>query len=118
MQQSKVTRNRFYANREAALRRLAEVGPFLEGSLCAVKRAGCAQPGWQLTWKKAGKTQTVYVPMELVPEVKAWTKEYKRLKRLIRKVTGQSLALVRRHVANRRAASRTPRPSPKRSHGR
>lgn len=118
MKQSKVTRNRHYENRESALGRLAGIGPFMEGSLCGVKRAGCAEPGWQLTWKKAGKTHTVYVPMELVPEVKAWTREYKKLKALIRKVTGQSLALVRGHVANRRAASRTPRPSPKRSRGR
>lgn len=118
MKTTKVTSNRFSKNREAALRSIARIGPFMEGSLCSVKRAGCAEPGWQLTWKKAGKTHTVYVPMELVPEVKAWTKEYKRLKTLIRKVTGQSLALVRQHVANRRAASPTPLPSPKRSPGR
>jgi hypothetical protein len=57
------------------LRSLAGIGSFMEGCLCSVKRAGCVEAGWQLTWKKAGKTQTVYVPMELVPEVKAWTKE-------------------------------------------
>jgi len=112
MKATKVTRNRFFDNREAILRSIGQVGPFIEGSLCQVKRAGCATPGWQLTWKKAGKTRTVYVPMELVPEVKQWTQEYKRLKGLIRKVTGQSLALVRGHVANRRAASRTHPPSP------
>lgn len=115
MKTTKVTRNRFSENREAALRSIAGIGPFMEGCLCSVKRAGCAEPGWQLTWKKAGKTRTVYVPMELVPEVKAWTKEYRRLKVLIRKVTGQSLSMIRRHVANRRAASRTRRPSRRRS---
>lgn len=118
MKTSKLTRNRFVENRKAALLGIARIGPFMEGSLCSVKRAGCAEPGWQLTWKKAGKTHTVYVPMELVPEVKAWTREYKKLKKHIRKVTGQSLAIVRRYVANRRAASRTPQPSRKPSHER
>jgi hypothetical protein len=115
MKTTKVTRNRFTVNREATLRHIAEIGPFIEGCLCSVKRAGCAEPGWQLTWKKAGKTRTVYVPMELVPEVKAWTKEYRKLKALIRKVTGQSLSIVRRHVASRRAADRIRRPSRRRS---
>lgn len=106
MSSEKVTRNRFYTRRQALLKQIGGVGPFIEGSLCAVKRAGCAEPGWQLTWKQGGKTRTVYVPVELVPEVKKWTMEYKRLKSLIRQVTGQSLALVRGHVANRAAASR------------
>lgn len=106
MKDEKVVRNRHYARREALLVQLGGVGPFIEGSLCAVRRKGCSKPGWHLTWKQGGKTRTVYVPVELVPEVKAWTREYKRLKSLIRKVTGQSLALVRRHAANRAAASR------------
>ena len=105
MKDEKVARNRHHARREALLGQIGGAGPFIEGSLCAVKRAGCAKPGWQLTWKQGGKTRTVYVPVELVPEVKAWTREYKRLKSLVRKVTGQSLALVRGHAARRAAAN-------------
>ncbi len=33
---------------------------------------------WQLTLKQNGKTRTVYVSAELVPEVKLWVKEHKR----------------------------------------
>lgn len=102
----KSTTNRFHARRETALRRIAEIRPFIEGSLCAVRRARCATPGWQLTFKQKGKTRTVYVPMELVAEVKAWTREYRKLKTLVRDVTRQSLAIVRGHVANRRAEKR------------
>ena len=112
MKDEKVARNRHHARRESLLGQLGGVGPFIEGSLCAVKRAGCAKPGWHLTWKQGGKTRTVYVPVELVPEVKAWTREYKRLKSLVRKVTGQSLALVRGHAASRAAASRGRAPTP------
>jgi hypothetical protein len=83
---------------------------FMEGTLCRVQRPGRKPPAWQLTFKQAGKTRTVYVPVELVPEVRKWTKEFKRLKELVRKVTRQSLAIIRRHVAVRRAESRVPRP--------
>jgi len=57
----------------------------------------------------------VYVPRELVPEVQRWAKEFKRLKQLVRKVTGQNLAIIRRHVAVRRAANRLPRRTMKRT---
>jgi hypothetical protein len=70
-----------------------------------------------LTFKQAGKTRTVYVPGELVPEVQQWAKEFKRLKQLVRKVTKQNLAIIRRHVAVRRAENRARLPSTKRSVG-
>jgi len=101
-----ITPNRHTKLRDAALARIAQTGPFLEGSLCPVKRPGCAKPGWQLTFKQQGKTHTVYVPMDLVKEVKAWTRNYKRLKKLIRDVSRHSLGLIRGHAANRRAANR------------
>jgi hypothetical protein len=99
--------NRHSKARELALRKLAQAGPFLEGNLCQFKRPGCATPGWHLTFKQKGRTRTVYVPLDLVSEVKTWTRTYKSLKKLIREVTRHSLALVRAHVANRRAAQRS-----------
>ncbi len=100
--------NRHATRRAATLAQLAHVGPFLEGHLSAFKRPGCAQPGWHLTFKQQGKTRTVYVPVDLVADVKQWTHNYRRLKQLIRQVTRHSLALIRRHVAARRAAKRSP----------
>jgi hypothetical protein len=99
--------NRHTWAREAALRRLAQLGPFLEGSLCPFQRPGCAQPGWHLTFKQKGRTRTLYVPMELVAQVKTWTQNYRHLKKLIRQVTRHSRALIHSHVANRQAANRT-----------
>jgi hypothetical protein len=99
--------NRHSQARDRALLQLAHLGPFLEGALCQFKRPGCAQPGWHLTFKVHGRTRTVYVPMDLVSDVKSWTRTYKHLKKLIRQVTRHSLALIRSHVANRRAASRS-----------
>jgi hypothetical protein len=99
--------NRHLRARQAALGQIAQLGPFLEGSLSPFPRPGCAQPGWHLTFKERGRTRTLYVPMELVAPVKQWTLNYRRLKRLIRQVTRHSRALIHRHVANRQAASRS-----------
>ncbi|MEK7691036.1 MAG: DUF6788 family protein [Bdellovibrionota bacterium] len=99
--------NRHSTRRQAALNQIGRIGPFLEGSLCAFKRPGCADPGWHLTFKKKGRTCTVYVPMELVAEIQAWNQNYQRLKKLIREVTRHSLGLIRGHVANQRAARRS-----------
>ena len=88
---------------------------FVEGTLSRVQRPGRKPPAWQLTFKQAGKTRTVYVPVELVPEVQRWAREFKRLKQLVRKITRQNLAIIRRHVAVRRAASRARLRSTKRS---
>lgn len=105
MKDNKKAANRHEAKREAYLSKIAAIGPFIEGSLCAVKRKGCREPGWQLTWKQAGKTRTVYVPMDLVPEVKAWVAEHRKLKSHIRKVTTQSLAIIQNYTARCRAAA-------------
>jgi hypothetical protein len=106
MKTKPATSNRHTQARARALRQIAQTGPFLEGALCQFKRPGCAKPGWHLTFKQRGRTRTVYVPMDLVGEVKSWTRTYRYLKKLIRTVTRHSLGLIHGHVANRQAASR------------
>ena len=58
----------------------------------------------RLTSKVKGKTRAVYVPLDRVKDVEAWTKEYKRLKKLVRAVTEVSLGELRNHVRSRRAS--------------
>jgi hypothetical protein len=101
------SKNRHHTRRQAALAKIGQTGPFLEGHLSQFKRPGCSKPGWHLTFKQKGKTSTVYVPMDLVDEVKTWTQNFQRLKKLIREVTSHSLGLIRGHVANQRAALRS-----------
>jgi hypothetical protein len=99
--------NRHDKARATALRQIAQLGPLVEGSLSSFKRPGCTQPGWHLTFKQQGRTRTLYVPMDLVAQVKAWTLNYRSLKKLIRQVTRHSRALIHSHLANQRAASRS-----------
>lgn len=87
--------------------------PLLAASLAIVRRrcgqssCHCANGGsrhvaYQLTLKEQGKTRTVYVPKELLHEVRSWIDEHKRLKRLQQEITQLTLALIQSHVPNRR----------------
>ncbi|HET8562242.1 MAG TPA: DUF6788 family protein [Candidatus Binatia bacterium] len=103
MNRTITNKNRFVTRREAILRQIADIGPFIEGTLVRVPRKDCRHVAHRLTSKVKGKTRSVYVPLERVKDVEAWTKEYKRLKKLIRDVTENSLQDLRHHVPSRRA---------------
>lgn len=105
MNAKNTVKNRFVTRREAALRQVAGIGAFIEGTLVRVPHKDCRHVAHRLTFKVAGKTKTVYVPLDRVEEVEQWTKEYKRLKRLIKAVTRSSLGELRNHVRSRRAAA-------------
>ena len=101
----------------ARQKQLQAKGPVLAASLVTIRRA-CGNPncrcarghkhrGHYLTWKLKAKTQTAYVPIDLVPQVKQWTQEHRRLKQLVRELTQLSLALIKTHVtAQRRKRAR------------
>ena len=111
MKSKNVSEGRHHRLRETYRRQLGELGIFIEGTLSKVRRTGRKPLTWQLTFKQKGKTRTVYVPRDLAPEVQQWAREFKRLKALVRKITGQNLAIIRRHVAVRRAESQVRRRS-------
>jgi len=87
-------------------------GPVLAASLVRIAkhcgRKGCRcqrgqkHVGNYLTFKVAGKTRTVYVPLDLVEEVRAWIAEGRRLKGLMRESSLLATALVRVHVGERK----------------
>ena len=109
MKTKKAVKNRFDQKRAAQLQQLSKIGPFVEGSLVGVQHPTCKHVAWRLTFKVKGKTRTVYVPVDMAQEIKEWTREYRRLKTLVRRVTRNSLALIHGHVAARRAANRAQR---------
>jgi len=108
--------SRFEARREAGVKELRTLGPVVAASLCERKiRCGkpnckCAQgekhSSWCLTYKDKGRTRTVHVPRAMLEEVEQWAKEYRRAKLLLRKISYQSVQIIRRHVRERRAAVR------------
>jgi len=117
MNASKPVRNRFVTRREAVLRRIAGIGPFIEGTLVKLPHKDCRHVAHRLTFKVEGKTHAVYVPVDRVRDVETWIKEYKRLKQLIRAVTRASLGELRNHVRSRRAAAGARKSSDRRGQG-
>ena len=97
---------------EARRKELQARGPVLAASLVTIRRR-CGNPrcrctrgqehaGFYLKRMENGKTKTTYVPVDLVPQVREWIQEYRRLKELIAQMSQLSQALVRTHVAAKR----------------
>jgi hypothetical protein len=97
---------------QSRLKQLTPTGPVLAASLAAVNKR-CGQPSCachhggplhqahHLTLKERGKTRTVYVPQDLLDEVRQWVAEHQRLKTLLKEVSQLTLALVKGHVQHR-----------------
>jgi len=96
----------------ARLKELHPQSPVLAASLVLVKRR-CGRPGchcqkgpghptYYLTCKQQGKTRTVYVPQDLLPEVQIWIREHRRLKNLTQHISQLALAQIQTHVTERR----------------
>ena len=98
--------------REALLKRVRAIGPFMGGSLVLMERTcgnkahcHCAQGpkhvSLYVTCASQGKTRTVYVPVDLESEVRRWSDNHRRLKDMIREISDLGRAIIRRHVQER-----------------
>ena len=88
------------------LKKLATSSPVLAASFgtythrcgrpsCRCHHGGPLHRGQHLTFKEGGKTRSVYVPKELLPEVRSWLAEHQRLKSLLREIHQLTVALLR-----------------------
>lgn len=94
--------------RQARLDKLGRCGPFVLGSLNRVEKKdkeGKTKVYFLLTFKEGGKTRSVYVPQDMVKEVRGWVRNYQKLKKAMALVSADSIALIRGHVPEKRAAS-------------
>jgi len=91
---------------QTRLKRLATTSPVLAATFgtythrcgrpsCRCHHGGPLHAGQHLTFKEGGKTRSVYVPKELLPEVRTWLAEHKRLKALLHEIHQLSVALLR-----------------------
>ena len=91
---------------QGRLKKLATTSPVLAATFgqythrcgrpsCRCHHGGPLHVGQHLTFKEHGKTRTVYVPKELLPEVRTWLAEHKRLKALLHEIHQVSVALLR-----------------------
>jgi hypothetical protein len=80
-----------------AKKQLTRIGPFIEGTLAVTRRmcggTGCAcrrgkkHAAMYLTWKDDQETRSLYIPVGRQKEAQAMSRNYKKLKKLIRKLS-------------------------------
>jgi hypothetical protein len=101
------------AQRAALLRQLRRAGPVVEGSLATVPRkcgsAACPcsrgvvkHRAMILCKKVAGRSVATYVPKDMWEEVRAWNREHKRLKKVLKELSAIGEGLIRQHVRDKR----------------
>ena len=101
-----IQRDQLEAQRRALIRRLSQLGPWIEGSLvstartcgkksCACMNQGPKHPVMYITGKQKGKTVSLYIPRKLEAEVSTWLKNYKKAKELIRKISNVQKEIIR-----------------------
>jgi len=94
--------------RQALLAQLGIERPLVAGSLNRIERKGPhgrVTVYYLLTFKEAQTTRSVYVPNDLVKEVQAWTRNYRRLKEKMAQVSTLSIAIIQKYGPEKRAAA-------------
>jgi len=95
--------------------RLGQSKEFIVGSLveskrkCGNKKCACANGGALhsahiLTKRANGKTKTIYIPVNMVEEVREWSLEYKNVKKLIHEIDELSEKVIAATKARKKAA--------------
>ena len=97
---------------QSRIKKMQAAGPVLAASLVEIARIcgreGCKctrgekHTGNYITFKIEGKTRTVYVPKDLLCEVKAWIAEHRRMKKLSEEISQLAVAAIRSHVTHTR----------------
>ena len=99
--------------RDAKLKKLATVGPVLQGSFARI-RVTCGKPNCRcargqkhtshiLKRQVRGKTRSLYVQVDMVEEVGRWIDEHRRVQRLLGEISDLNRSILRAHVPSRRA---------------
>lgn len=97
--------NTLEKRRQAKLDKLGLCGPFVTGSLNRVEKKDKHDKVTVyhlLTFKEDGKTRSVYVPKDMVKEVRQWVHNYLKLKKASAQVSTDSIAVIRSFVPEKR----------------
>lgn len=102
--------------RNAKMKELAQVGPVLQGSIatisvtCGNANCKCARGEKHtsniLTKKANGKTKSVYLPVDMLEEAREWTRQYRRLKKLMKEISDYNEKILKAYVRTTRAKKR------------
>ena len=98
--------------RDARIKKLADAQPFIAGTVveyekvCGAPKCKCARgekhKAQHLTYKDENqKTVSVYIPADMLEEVKQWTEEHKRIKDLLQQISDLQREILRRHATEK-----------------
>ena len=99
--------------RASLMKRIGNAKPFVTGSVvtvrkrCGNKNCKCAKSNYRhelfyLMYKVKKVTKGVYIPVDMVEEVKAWSGEWKVIKGLVDEICEIQKSIIKRHVTERR----------------
>ncbi len=98
--------NTIKKRRQAKLDKLGLCGPFVTGSLNRVEKKdkrGTLTVYYLLTFKEQGKTRSIYVPKDMVKEVRGWVRNFQKLKKTMALISTDSIAVIRNFIPEKRA---------------
>jgi hypothetical protein len=107
------------ARLKARLARLGTDQPLLAASLAHIRKRcgrkscrchthGQLHPAWHLTYKTQAKTTTVYIPKDLLDDVRSWIANHKRHKALLAQIHQLTVALIKTHARHQRRKAGRP----------
>jgi hypothetical protein len=97
------------AKRSALLKQLGQVGPLVEGSLAVSHRRCHGASGERYRYlmlcrKDQGRSKILTIPKDLHEQVTAWNAEHKRVKALLKAISGLSEQIIHGYVTAKSAA--------------
>jgi hypothetical protein len=98
--------NAIRKRRQTKIAKLGQCGPFVAGSLNRVQRKqsnGKVTIYYLLTFKEQGRTRSVYVPKDMVKEVRQWVRNYQKLKKGMEQISTDSIVVIQRFVQDKQA---------------
>ena len=99
--------------RDGLLKKLAGIGPFVDGSIAKVKRRcgnknckcylkGEKHESYYLMYKVRGVTKAVYIPVDMEEEVREWNDNHRKLKEIVAEITRANKEIIRRYVTEKK----------------
>ena len=99
--------------RDGLVKKLSDIGPFVDGSIAKVKRRcgnknckcylkGEKHESYYLMYKVKGVTKAVYIPVDIQDEVREWNENYKKLKRIIAEIVRANKEIIARYVTEKK----------------
>lgn len=103
----------FERKRNALIKQLGKVSPFLNGSIvkklmtCGNKEkckcgSGEKHAGYYLMYSEENHPKTAYIPIDLHKDATLWCDEYKKVKNLIKLICDYQRAILKNYVKEKR----------------